>query len=359
MAVVRSEKQKGRRRGLLYAAGLIVLAVLLTYLVDLFPDKQKELRGGIRRAAEEAFPEDAAAVAASYGLMLLGEDLDTGLALDALSVVLIHGLDDPGKVWRSLTPVLQDQGLNVWRFRYPNDQSIVESSGFLLQELENLSEQGVEEVALVAHSMGGLVARETLTSPELGYGAAATRGETPRVVGLVLVATPNHGAELARFGVFGELRDQWVRVLEGRAELLGGILDGVGEARLDLLPGSPFLTTLNARPHPLGVRMLIIAGDICPWSQEELVEMGSEASLGKVESALMRILCETVGDGLVPVSSTRLDGIPHEIVHGTHLSVIRNVMEGSTRLPPAIPLVLDFLHEIQGQDQRLQAESPD
>ena len=52
-----------------------------------------------------------------------------------------------------------------------------------------------------------------------------------------------------------------------------------------------------------------------------------------------------LGDGLVSVESTRLDGVPHQTVDGTHLSMIRNITAGSQRIPPAVPIIVDRLKE--------------
>ena len=50
-----------------------------------------------------------------------------------------------------------------------------------------------------------------------------------------------------------------------------------------------------------------------------------------------------LGDGLVTVESTRLEGVPHRTVVGNHLSMIRNVTKNSRRIPPAVPIVVDRL----------------
>ena len=57
----------------------------------------------------------------------------------------------------------------------------------------------------------------------------------------------------------------------------------------------------------------------------------------------MIALTHGLGDGLVTVESTRLEGVPHRIVDGTHLSMIRNISSGSRRIPPAVPIIIDQL----------------
>jgi hypothetical protein len=54
-------------------------------------------------------------------------------------------------------------------------------------------------------------------------------------------------------------------------------------------------------------------------------------------------LTQGLGDGLVTVESTRLEGVPHRTVDGTHLSMIRNITSDSRRVPPAVPLIIDQL----------------
>ena len=131
----RSEKgwSTKMRRWLILAGIAVVLFAGLAYLFDFFPEEQRALRGGIRSAAEKAFPKQAEEAARSYGLTFLGG----GSA--ARSVLLIHGLDDPGLVWRDVLPVLIDKGYNVWQIRYPNDQPLLESAWFFSEHQSSMS----------------------------------------------------------------------------------------------------------------------------------------------------------------------------------------------------------------------------
>ncbi len=346
-----------RRRRRLWIAGLAVLLGGLWYLLtDFYPEEEKALRSQLRETVKESFPEESAAFSRAFGLVHFEPDghpcreADSGRG----SVVLVHGLDDPGKVWRSLAPELCDQGFDVWLMQYPNDQPITESARLFFEELKRLKAKSIDRIAIVAHSMGGLVSREMLTSPEAGYAASARDDAVPEVSTLVLVGTPNHGSPLARFRVFAEWRDQLSRLTKGEASWLGGILDGAGEAKIDLLPGSRFLTELNRRPHPEGVEMLIIAGVVSPWSEGEIDrwidDQSQDASDDQVErldelGASLVSLTRGVGDGLVSVESSRLEGIEHLTVDGTHMSMIRTLTSGSERVPPAVPIIVDRLSE--------------
>lgn len=350
-------KPKKKRPWLFFTISAILLLMTLVLSVELPREKEKKLRREFREAVKSQFPKQAAQVAQSFGLKKIVADTDqlSGTGPYGRTVVLIHGLDDPGKVWMNLAPALARKNYNVWNMQYPNDQPIRDSALFLFSELRKLKQKGVDRIAIVGHSMGGLVSREMLTNPEISYPASVAGNEIPRVLALVMVGTPNQGSELARFRVFGEIRDQWVHMTAGSGHWLRGILDGVGEAKIDLLPGSLFLKTLNARPHPEGVKMLIIAGVASPWGRDEIenfvttvqdkIPDSGQKNLREVETFL-NSMTDGLGDGLVTVDSTRLNGVAHKTVRGTHLSMIRNITEGSRRLPPAVPIIVDYLEQV-------------
>jgi hypothetical protein len=255
----------------------------------------------------------------------------------------------------NLSPALTDSGYRVWIMSYPDDQPISESARFFFDEMAVLKGKKIKalsHVTIIAHSMGGLVAREMLSCPEMDYGSAAREGRVPAVTDLVMISTPNHGSELAQFRIFGEFRDQLVSMFEGNYIWLNGILDGAGEAGMDLVPGSPFLEELNSRPHPENLNMVVITGVMTAWTKndiEQFVEMMNERLPGSTHESvkgigdLLNAMGNGLGDGAVSVNSAKLDGYPLYVLPGNHLSIIRNVMESSERVPPAIPIVLEYL----------------
>ena len=268
------------------------------------------------------FPEAAKEVHATHGLIQFEQGhLKSGLddhANYGKRVILIHGLDEPGRVWMNLAPFLAGHGFDVWLMRYPNDQDIEKSARFFYHALAK-KRWGKDSaaIALVAHSMGGLVARQMLTDPRINYGEGIKADRVPAVSHLIMIGTPNHGAALARFRLIMEIREQVLNRIQGYGNWLQGVFDGNGEAASQLLPDSAFLLRLNGRPHPLGVSMTVIAGVISPWLP--------------------------AGDGLVSTGSARLENVPYYEVPGNHLTIIRNLTRGSTRVPPALPLVLRIL----------------
>src|SRR5210317_634434 len=131
----------------------------------------------------------------------------------------------------------------------------------------------------------------------------------PGVARLIMIGTPNHGSYLARFRGLGELREQLSRMIDGEAGWLDSIFDGSGEAGLDLMPGSAFLTELNSRAYPEGTAMYVIAGVIAKEEAESLAGM-IESPESDTGGALVVPLVEQLGDGLVSVESARLAEVP-------------------------------------------------
>ena len=293
-----------------FLVALFVLAAGWQVTRSFWTEEEKQLRSQIRNGFEQQFSDEIKLSRIRFGL----EPFNPHRA-DARHVVLIHGLDDPGKVWMNLAPTLAELGHNIWITTYPNDQPVKESAAFFYEQLLHLKQQGVSDVTVIAHSMGGLVSREVLTHPDTS--CSTNQCNRSHISLLIMVGTPNHGSELARFRTFAEIREQTSRLLEGDVHWLDWISDGAGEAGIDLLPDSLFLQELNLRPLPQNTDFFIIAGVVADQ--------------------------EDIGDTLVSLDSAMLEGVPFEIVPGNHLSIIRNVSETSQRVPPAIPVITKLL----------------
>ncbi len=275
-------------------------------------------------------------------------------------VVLIHGLDEPGGIWDQLAPALSAQGHAVVRFEYPNDQRISPSANLFAKSLHELHTLGVQRIDIVAHSMGGLVAREALTNTNMHA------DPFPITDRLITLGTPHLGSPWSRMRAVAEIREQIQRWAESSdrdpKRLLGFARDGVGQAGTDLLPDSDFLTTLNARQMPAGVRVTCIIGRAVPFRQEDTRVLASsgllEQLVGKrdaegIERGLEHMKTH-LGDGVVPVSSAVMPGATDiVIVEANHRSMIRTVeldetirkIRGAPQAPqpPAIEIVLHRL----------------
>lgn len=286
-------------------------------------------------------------------------------------IVLIHGLDDPGFMWRDLIPHLHEHGYAVARFEYPNDTFISDATDLFAIALAQLREIGVQRVDIIAHSMGGLVTRDLLTRPAYyngdGTGWTSPMGadQLPAVDRLIMLGTPNHGSHLARLRSVTELREHIYRSIRGDGSLLDALRDGWGEAGSDLLPGSAFLRRLNARPLATHTRHTVVAGQISPvdgddisaiasrirrlanmpnapqWLQNALADQSVEQRAAK----LLARAVDGLGDGCVTLESAKLEGVDDfEVVTANHLSMIVNY-GFSTDTPPAIPIILQRLSE--------------
>ncbi|MHC4611803.1 MAG: alpha/beta fold hydrolase, partial [Planctomycetota bacterium] len=273
------------------------------------------------------------------------------------AVVLVHGLDDPGWMWRDLSPRLLDDGHVVLRFEYPNDQPIVDSADYLASNLQSLRMIVIVRADIVAHSMGGLVARDVLTRRAY-YNSDGSGGDRfPVVDRLIMLGTPNHGSAMVRLRGVAELREQVYRWLSGEWSWRDSMADGAGEAARDLLPGSDFLRRLNDRPLPTHTTYTIVAGQLSPVSEEDLASlterveglarsMGMEGTAGsRLAKSMFQEAVRGIGDGVVSIESARLPDVDDTIVvEGNHLSMIVNVFR-SDSMPPAIPIVLERLGE--------------
>jgi pimeloyl-ACP methyl ester carboxylesterase len=100
-------------------------------------------------------------------------------------VVLIHGIVRSSKTMAKLREPLEKSGFTVFPFDYPSTRVTLEDSAeYLHQVLESL--EGLDEIHLVVHSLGGLVVRSYLQ-----------KHRDPRIKRMVMLGVPNHGAELA------------------------------------------------------------------------------------------------------------------------------------------------------------------
>jgi hypothetical protein len=258
--------------------------------------------------------------AKQYGLAL-DDGWDQAPANQNL-VVVVHGLDSSPERAGTLLAAIRQEGFPCGVFRYPNDQPIADSAKLLAGELDQFAEDRPGRgVSLVTSSMGGLVARAVIEDPQL---------EPGNVRQLIMVAPPNHGSALARFG-FG--LDLWEhvsgRVRQEEARLFYSLVeDGLSEAAADLRPGSPFLRQLNARERNPRVRYTILLGTGAPLRPGELAALRKSVAAAGQRSRWVRFfgaraeawledldeVVEGKGDGAVAVERGRLQGVEDTVL---------------------------------------------
>lgn len=198
-------------------------------------------------------------------------------------VVLVHGLCMNDLQWRRDdghdhgAALARDLGRAVLYLHYNSGRHVSSNGRDLSALLESLVvawPAPVESLAIVGHSMGGLVARSAAH-----YGGLAGRRWVQRLTDLVFLGTPHHGAPLERAGA---LTDYLLGISPYTAPLAR--LGKVRSAGIrDLRCGNVRDEERGGLPLPAGVNCVAIAGS------KQARPAGSATRLR--------------GDGLVPVRS--------------------------------------------------------
>ena len=114
-------------------------------------------------------------------------------AMKGRAVILMHGLGAIRGMMSPLASSLEKRGYQVFNVSYPSTRSeLAEHAKGLASVVSNLD--GIEEIHFVCHSMGGLVVRRWLGDCRDGVDGCKP---DPRLKRIVMLATPNHGAERA------------------------------------------------------------------------------------------------------------------------------------------------------------------
>lgn len=194
------------------------------------------------------------------------------------AVILIHGIIRSSKSFEKMKKACQETGRLVVPFDYPSTQcTIPENAQYLEQVINSL--EGIQEIDLIVHSMGGLVVRSWL---------AQQKKVDPRIKRMVMLGVPNRGANMAdRF----------------RSNLLFKVIFGPAGQQLVTEANSDFIANLPTPPFSFGV----LAG-------------------GRNTLKGYNPLINGDNDGTVGVSSTRLPGATDFIL----LPVIHSFMMSDT-----------------------------
>lgn len=138
-------------------------------------------------------------------------------------VLLVHGAGGYPREWEHIVAGLDQRRFQPLIFQYPSGmrlQAVVDGLTDMLEELHD--RVGFRDLAVVAHSMGGLVARRAVSRD-------AAASWTGKVRLLVTIATPWQGLEAARRGAGAPFKvASWI----------------------DLASGSEFLRSVRSAPLP-------------------------------------------------------------------------------------------------------------
>ncbi len=147
-------------------------------------------------------------------------------------LLLIHGWLGTRGVMSLMERRLKHVGFPVFSIDLgvPNVRRIEASAQLVAEKVERLTKRlGIEQIDILAHSMGGLIALYGLKKLDLA----------PRVRRLVTVGTPFHGTYAAAAGL--------------------PIFALVSQSLRQMLPNSAFLRDLHAGPLPRGVEIYSVA----------------------------------------------------------------------------------------------------
>jgi YVTN family beta-propeller protein len=126
-----------------------------------------------------------------------------------IPLILIHGIHDDPSRFNNLVHFLTNNtgGLNfngkfkIYKFQYQSDvYPIWEIARSLRNRIDDLVKQNQSQLSskkfwIIAHSMGGLVARSYMNEHDTDFGAFAGRRAGERIEKLITLATPHHGTQ--------------------------------------------------------------------------------------------------------------------------------------------------------------------
>jgi pimeloyl-ACP methyl ester carboxylesterase len=250
-------------------------------------------------------------------------------------VVLIHGLWSDPMTWADTVNELRAQRdlyrkYQFWFFRYPTGAQLLQSAAELRQKLLLARERfdprhqdaAMEQIVLVGHSMGGLVAQLQGTyAYDILWRHAANRpldavrttpdvraqlqrmfffDPSPLVKRIVFIGTPHHGSGMTRRLVgrvasslvreSGSEEDQYRQLMRDNKDVFAAYLWDARPTSIELLePSNPLLLAMSQMPFGCGVQTHSIIGD------------GKMALTGELS------------DGVVAVSSAHQTGVCSEL----------------------------------------------
>jgi pimeloyl-ACP methyl ester carboxylesterase len=146
---------------------------------------------------------------------------------DRVPVLFVHGINGHPREFTTLVEQLDRSRFQPWVFFYPSGIHLDGLGRVLANLMRDLrARHGFEEVVVVAHSMGGLVARAGI----LEYGAMSSH---PTIRLFVSISTPWAGHAAAQAGVDRAPRVaySWFDIAPGSDFLLGLFLHDDGRPR--------------------------------------------------------------------------------------------------------------------------------
>jgi pimeloyl-ACP methyl ester carboxylesterase len=149
-----------------------------------------------------------------------------------IPVLFVYGIGGSPQDWRTIFEKMDRKKYQLWFYQYPTGFHLDKSANALANSLILLKQRcGFEYINVVAHSMGGLVARGAIQR-------AANLAKTNFVARFISISTPWDGHGAAKLGV----TFMYYPVPSWR----------------DMVPSSPYLKEILFKPLPVGTRYDLI-----------------------------------------------------------------------------------------------------
>jgi pimeloyl-ACP methyl ester carboxylesterase len=151
-------------------------------------------------------------------------------------VLFVHGAGGTPRDWKFLVDGMDRERFQPWFFYYPSGLPLDRTGAILAQLIERLADTPrfkLKHLVVVAHSMGGLVARSALNR-------LSAQRRPPYLEMYVSLSTPYGGHDAAQAGV------------ERAPEAI--------PSWHDLAPGSPYLRNLATTPLPEDLPFFLLFG---------------------------------------------------------------------------------------------------
>jgi pimeloyl-ACP methyl ester carboxylesterase len=255
-------------------------------------------------------------------------------------VLCVHGYGSEHHTFDPLRAFLHQSGCNTAAFEYDFRQPIEESAKQLSAECKKLRQSAPEvRLAVVAHSMGGLVARASIEFPELNPGS---------ITKLITLGTPHGGSVWANAPPLLNARGAaGIDLDELALALLGADHD---QGFRDLIPDSPFLRRLNGQPRNGQVQYTVIVGTGAGLSADEAEALKGAWQRWRSSNPAIKLLApridpfmadlaeitEGAGDGAVAVKRAQLPGTTPILLPFRHTEVLRMAAEEPNSAWPLI-----------------------
>lgn len=231
-------------------------------------------------------------------------------------VVCIHGMQSEPGVWDPMRDFFREAGFATASIGYDDAQSIAESARqaatITTQFFDDADVDTKPRLALVGHSMGGLVAREWTENGSL---------PNDRISHLFTIASPHQGSSWASMPPLLDL------VSKGEFDLRD-VVDVVthqpsAASLRELEPGSEFLRSLAERDRRADVRYATMAGTGSPISESRVEKIGTRLRSVDNKSRIFRLLSPRIqplvdgfdelmrgkGDGVVAADRAVIEGV--------------------------------------------------